>query len=430
VSAIDTVYEYAGYTLAEKLQGILGGVGLPLILALAGMAYTVHTVTEKGSLKDLGLYLLYLILAAWLLSSTKQQGVTTPRFLAWLGRAADSVQTRSVAAVQKDFLTAPFEWERIAAMVSLGRITNLALESRINRFLESCAKLSLARTAPTGNNLFRPGTLPYGPDCERARVEIWARLEAHVKEDAFHRKAIDAAARRDPAHAAAFRERYLDELCLRAVEAPGSPTNESALTAASLGEYSLMDSAQSTGSLPSWARVVAAVLPAGASVDDALLNVLISGSAQLKQNVELRFASKQQYYLATAFGPHVYGLSLMVLIGLFPVAGLFAILPGKWRVLLNYLRVFASIKLWPVGWATLTTFNARRSAIEAFEPAERGSGDVFFALAAMYLLTPAISFLVVHLATAAAAMPFASAVPPPAGSAAGPVVQVAMRAVR
>src|SRR5204862_3354210 len=113
-----TLYEYAGYTLAGKVQSVLWGVGLPLIVALAGVAYTIHAVTEKGSIKDLILYFLYLVFAAWLLSPTKQQDVAAPRFLAYLGRATDTVQARAATVIQKDFLTAPFEWERIAARVS------------------------------------------------------------------------------------------------------------------------------------------------------------------------------------------------------------------------------------------------------------------------------------------------------------------------
>ncbi len=48
----------------------------------------------------------------------------------------------------------------------------------------------------------------------------------------------------------------------------------------------------------------------------------------------------------------------------------------------------------------------------------------------MYLLTPAITNGLVHLATAAAAIPFAQGVPPAAGAGlgpAGPVVNVAAR---
>lgn len=132
-------------------------------------------------------------------------------------------------------------------------------------------------------------------------------------------------------------------------------------------------------------------------------------------------------------GPHLYGLSVMVLLGLFPLAGLFALAPGQWRVFINYTKVFVSVKLWPVGWALLSTFNERRGPLEAFDAPERGGGSVFLAVSGMYVLIPALAFLVVHLAGTAAAMPFAQALPPAAGAGlgpAGPVIHAAARAAR
>jgi hypothetical protein len=146
-----------------------------------------------------------------------------------------------------------------------------------------------------------------------------------------------------------------------------------------------------------------------------------------------RLTAKQKYYQVLTLGPHLYGLSEMVLLGLFPLAGLFALAPGRWRVLIHFLKVFGSVKLWPVGWAVLSTFNERRGVIEAFDPPDRGGGNVFLAVTGMYLLIPAIAFLVVHLAEAAAALPFAPAVPPAAGAGlgpAGPGINVAARVAK
>ena len=421
---IDTVYEYAGYTMAGKIHAILWGVGLPLILALAGVAYTIHTVTEKGSIKPLALYFFYLLLAAWLLPTTKQQDVEVPRFLSYLGRATGVVQKRAATAIQKDFLTSPFEWERIAAMVNLGRITDMALEARINRFLESCAKVALAKAGPSAGNLFRSGVLPYSPECERARAEIWTRIDQHVKANPFHRQVLEAGARRDPSKAEAFRERYVDEVCARAIEAPGSPTSEASLITAALGDYAYANPGESVGLVGRFFLSIVGAVPLHTENKEAIL-----GPGDYSQPLDLYFGARQKYYLATVLGPHVFGLSIMILLGLFPVAGLWAILPGQWRVFVNFVKVFASVKLWPVCWAALTAFNARRSVHEVFEPAERGSGGVYFAVAAMYLLTPAISFLIVHLATTAAAMPFAPA-PPASGSPVGPAINVAVRTLR
>jgi hypothetical protein len=126
---------------------------------------------------------------------------------------------------------------------------------------------------------------------------------------------------------------------------------------------------------------------------DRAANVLVSGASQLNQWWENAFTARQKYYLVCVYGPHVYGLALLFVIGLFPVAGLMALWPGKWRALLNWGKVF--------------------------DPAPRG--NAFLAVASMYLLTPAIAYLVVNLAVSAAAMPFSPALPSPSGPGLGPV---------
>jgi hypothetical protein len=159
----------------------------------------------------------------------------------------------------------------------------------------------------------------------------------------------------------------------------------------------------------------------------------IDGLARFHQEFENRVSSKQRYYQVLSVGPHIYGISVMILLGLFPVAGLLALAPGQWKVLLRYLEVFGSIKLWPVGWAVLSTFNQRRGVLETFDAPDRGDGSMFLAVSGMYLLIPANAFLVVHLATAAAAVPFSPAVPSATGpglGAAGPVINVAARMVK
>ena len=88
------------------------------------------------------------------------------------------------------------------------------------------------------------------------------------------------------------------------------------------------------------------------------------------------------------------------------------------------------MKLWPIGWTLLSTFNQRRGILETFDPPGRITGSPFLAISAMYLLVPALMFLIVHLATTAAAVPFTPAVPPAAGPGLGPVgpaVQIAAR---
>jgi hypothetical protein len=424
MTPVDTLYEYAGLKLAGLLHGILAGAGLPLILGSAGVAYVVHRLaSDRASPRDLGAYVLFLVFAAWLLSPVQGGEVRAPRFLVYLGSAADLLQKRAARAIQERFLDAPFEWERVAALAAFARILDPALAREAGAFLEACAKPALARAEPRGANLFREGTLPYRDACEARRAELWARLREHVETEPLHRQALRAARRHDPGGAAAFRERYLEELARRAADEPGSPTHETALVLASVGEYSYTDPAQSVGRLPGWADALGGALfliPGAHEAAERALNAVLSGAAALEQSWQGRFAAKQQYFIAVSYGPVVYGLALLLLLGLFPVAGLAALLPGQWKVLLHYGKVFVSVKLWPVGWAALSSFNARRPALEAFEPGGRGPQDPWLALAAMYLITPAVAFLIVHLTSAAAAFPFAAAAPPPAGAGAGP----------
>jgi hypothetical protein len=330
----------------------------------------------------------------------------------------DAVQRRAARTIQADFLEDPFGWERLAATASLGRIYDPALARDVGGFLESCGKTALASTSTAPPNLLRPGALRYTPRCESWREDLWSRLREHLLEDARHARLRAAAERRSPGEASAFIEAYADQVVARAVDEPGSPTSEAALVAASLGEYRHFDAAQSTGGLSPWAAaersrgLIGDLLSAGV---DGGVSVL----AGLRQAWESRFAAKQAYFLAVSYGPHLYGLTLMAVLGFFPAAGLWALLPGRWAALVNWGKVFVSVKLWPVGWAALSAFNARRGALEALDPPGRGAADAFLGVAAMYLLVPSLAWLMVNLGAAAAAAPFASALPPTAGASYG-----------
>jgi hypothetical protein len=427
MTSIDTIYEYAGLKLAGTLWELFSSVGLPLIVALAGVAYAVHGVADKGSIRPLGIHLLYLILAAGLIGSTTHQGVKTPRLVAWLVQAADLLQKRSVRQINDRFLTEPFEWERIAARVGSARILDPGLQRDVDLFLSSCGRTTLARAEPQRGNLLREGALPYDAACEDRRRSIWVRLQGHVQEHPTHRATLEAARAKDPAQATTFADRYADELAVRAIDEPGGPMSETSLLRLSLGEYSYTESSQSTGPLPWWMK---AAMGVAGLFGDEISNVTIAGLAELNQNYEDRFRSKQRYFAVVTYGPHLYGLALMIVLGLFPVAAMFALCPGQWKTFVNYGKVLISIKTWPIGWAILSTFNQRRAALEAFDSPERIGGNAFLAVSAMYLVVPAVAFLIVHLAATAAAVPFAAAVPPAAGPGSGPVAPAAAVASR
>jgi hypothetical protein len=416
---IDSVYEYAGFGFAEGLRALLARLGLPLLVALGGTAWLAQRMSaDRASPRDLGFHLAGLAAFWFLLSPTSSEGMAAPRFAVWLGRAADLVQRQAVGFVNRDFLSKPFEWERVAALSAFARVLDPALRRRADHFLRSCARPALAAGEPARPNLFAEGALGYTASCEGMRAKLWTELQRHVAADPAHRAAAEAARRLDPPGAAGFEARYFEEVCLRTVDDPNGATGELGLAKDSIGSYSPLDPAQSTGSAPSLlAGLFGLLFP---RLWDAGVNAAISGVAALQQDWSNRFGSKQRYFQVVALGPHVYGFVLMLVLGLFPLAGLWALWPGGGKALLNWGKVFVSVKLWPVCWAALSAFNGKRAAIEAFDPAPRGSGDVFLAVSTLYLLVPAIAFAMVHAAAQAAAMPFAPAVPPPAGPGLGP----------
>jgi hypothetical protein len=414
---IDSVYEYAGFSLAEGLREMLSGLGLPLIVGLGGTAWLVQRMAaDRASIRDLGFHVVALVLTWWLLSPTRSEGMAAPRFAVWLGQAADAVQRRAVALVNRAFLDRPFEWERVAALAQFARVQDPALRRRVEAFLRSCARPALAAAEPAGADLFAEGALPYSGNCEEVRGKLRAALERHVAEDPLHRAALQAARQLDPAGADRFAARYLKEVCVRAVDDPLGPTGELKLVADSIGSYGYLDRPTSVGSGPE-------------PLNDAA-NLAIGVASELQQAWRGKFEAKQRYYLVTVYGPHVYGLVTMLLVGLFPLAGLWALWPGHAKALVNWGTAFVSVKLWPVCWAALSAFNAKRSAIEAFDPGPRGSGDVFLAVAAMYALTPAVAYALVHVAARAAALPFSPALPAPSGPGLGPAGAAASVAAR
>ena len=413
---IDTVYEFAGYSLAALLRGVVAGSGLPLLVAAAGTAWLFHEMSsDRASPRQLLVHLLSLIFAWWLLSPARGGEVAAPRLALWLGQAADQVQTRAIRVVNERFLASPLAWERLAAMASHAAILDPVLKREVADFLDACAIPALAAAAPASDDLLADGALPYDAACAKRRAELRGRISRHLDTDPLHRAALEAAGAHDPVNAAAFRARYEAEACRRAVDDPGSPVSEGALLAAALGTYSYTDAAQSTGAFPRVATGLLAVPDSVSRLWDWTANLVLSGAGAFQQSLSQRLTAKQTYFTATVYAPHLYGLTLLFLLGLLPLAGLWALWPGKWTALANWGRLFASVKLWPVGWAILTSFNAKRSALEAFDPGPRGSGEAFLAVSAFYVLVPTLSFLVVQLGVKAAASPFASAIPGPAG---------------
>lgn len=136
---------------------------------------------------------------------------------------------------------------------------------------------------------------------------------------------------------------------------------------------------------------------------------VISSLVQLKSNIDsainLQAEGPATYFKAVSYGPYVYGIAGMLILALFPLAAFIALLPGHWTALFTWMKYLLSVKLWMVFWSILSRFNEYRYNLEDLgDGPENGVGNaayMFPALAAMYLLTPGLSFIAVQLLSSA-----------------------------
>src|SRR6185295_12520160 len=74
------------------------------------------------------------------------------------------------------------------------------------------------------------------------------------------------------------------------------------------------------------------------------------------------------YYRISVLAPYIYGLITAVLLMVFPIAGLMAFWPRGYMALIHFLKVFLSVKLWPVFWAFLSRMNIDRAKFGPSDP--------------------------------------------------------------
>jgi hypothetical protein len=409
---MDTIFETAGAQAAVAGMGALWALGIPFLLACAGVAWRFFRVAEDGIARPLGFTLLSTILILWLLGPTPEG----PRFLALLNGAADLAVRRAIFAVDRDFLSDPFRDEREAALLEMAHVRDPRLREELALFFATCTANAMASTGTFDPvNPLSPATpLSYadltasdtGRSCDAARDDLWRRILAE--------------------------QGGQEEFAARVVRnewngrAPGA--GEMALVRSSVGSWR-----GDTGfaAMRPWTVAGAELhgIPFGNWIegivtvaDEALANWAIAGQASSDW-----ITSCQRYYLVCAYAPWTYGLVVMLLSALFPVAAMASLLPGKWTVLLNYAKVFLSVKLWPLGWSIVTMFGARRASSGALDFAD--TPDIWVAITLIYFLVPGLCFLVVNLAAGAAAVPFRDSAPAVAGPANGPAGEVARTAI-
>lgn len=455
---LDTAYEYAGFQAAGSFQEALSGLSVPLLLALAGAAWRVFRVAEDGAVRPMAFHMLAMFVVAWLASPRSSDTsalphLRAPRALAMIDWAADSVVRRAIGGIDRDFLTRPFEWERLALLGRVSRIQDSDLATGVRDFLDECVPPAIVRagTPPSDgarrNPMADDSGLNYGSlvdasgrSCEAVRRGLAEALRREVETHSTHRDTLTALAAYDGGDEPGLRLSYMDKLVRNLWLSPEAVEGELHAATRSVGPYRWFDVDRRTMRYPfDGGRDVNALydvymLPT-AAVWEAATGIYAEVTQWLAEGTE----SKQRHYLVTTHAPHLYGLSLMVLMALFPIAALYALLPGKWTALLHFAKIFFSVKLWPFGWALLTAFTARRPSALALADASSDfraplehalrigeTPNLFVTISLMYFLVPGLCFLAIQMVSHAASLPFQSAMPRPAGgNAAGAAAQAA-----
>jgi hypothetical protein len=112
--------------------------------------------------------------------------------------------------------------------------------------------------------------------------------------------------------------------------------------------------------------------------------------------------------------PKFYGFSLLLILAGAPIAGLYCLLPGGWKALVNWGKLLVSIKLWPLFWYLLYVYNSLTADF-----------DARIVMTGVYFVVPVVSFMFVQSICAASGGLFSRISQPTPVNVMGSVGQVA-----
>ena len=183
--------------------------------------------------------------------------------------------------------------------------------------------------------------------------------------------------------------------------------NEAEAVRYALPEYSLMkDGTWDLTYMSAPVRQADTVLDAVGGTLENLPAIIAGILAAISEWWTQKALGPATYYRVSALGPYIYGFVLSFLLMLFPIAGLMAFWPRWWTAIVNFLKVLVSVKLWPILWSFLSGVLSVRTQFDARDPegfqGTFGHEGMLPGLAAMYLLAPFLSYMIVSIATQAA----------------------------
>ena len=460
-TAIDTIYELKGYRIAAEFQGKVGLLLASLLVGF-GILRALYQASDDGRYRRLVLYIAQAVIVLGFLSpvrvnvalpagyvyendadeligvgegsADRQPSITAPRILVWTHIGIDALTRSLIGAANDSFTKHPYGVERAAVRLRLAKINDSDLRGRYYAFVVYCYVPVLA--ARYRNGLPHPDrfydAFSVGDRAEYERYYAWNG--DGVRLDAEGRPTTDGSKH---ATCAVIKDRLLmdlrvhvntDKTHLETMEilkeaflsrnrpdlATGDPlrniTLRTVLYNETHGMFATSEIRALADGVPAYS-VFATSQQSSSNPEDLVdtARTVISFIVKTKQSVDQWIAHHAEapagYYKVVCYAPYVYGMASMLLLVIFPIAGYVALLPGQWKAILTWAKYFLWVKLWLVFWSVFAGFNAWRYNVEDLgSDPSNGIGDasyIFPAIAAMYLVTPALSLIVVQLLSAA-----------------------------
>ncbi|HLY10357.1 MAG TPA: conjugal transfer protein TraG N-terminal domain-containing protein [Planctomycetota bacterium] len=363
----------------------------------------------------------------------RPETLRVPRLLAYVSALVGSLQTNLVSDICDAMHSAMYQWKHIAAINANTRIFSRPLREDLAVYLKCCYYPALTQGADRESDPWK--TVPFAglpidaallgaygqvnllaeetrhfqgvtSTCADLHRALDSDLSAELRTEPYHQKALASYSRLSKeagsgsASALGYARFYRQRLVYNQIFVIGS--SSVAAVREALPDYQLF---RPDGLLD----MTYITSDPGGGWSDALLRsvtklprALAAMSSAVAEGWSQKALGPATYYRVSSLGPYVYGLLLAFVVMAFPIAGLLSFWPHWWTALVNLLKLFVSIKLWPIFWAYLSGMMSYRSAFTPDDPegfqGTFGSEGMFPALALMYLVVPVFSFVVTSIA--------------------------------
>lgn len=456
-TSVDSYFEYLGFVAQQGLFSVLEETRIVWIVVACGLiALILRAARGRVEPAAILFYLGQLLLLGVILAPARGQ-VAAPEGPArdiYGSRGAlianavmDGVVRRAIERIDADFAQAPFAYERLRALLARARFHDAYLGHLLREFADQCGEPTFASQALDEYVSSLSGTEDFAP-VENLRIsrdwllglwddygagtpKDWMVLQGRWRSCVEVRELLRERIRRNLSRNELYRQaaELYEHLSGRSVDEAfedafvrQAVANELAASASETARVREVLPASPT----TFGGDGAAQTDALSGIVDMLAGAVEDGRRWLEEGTRAKYA----YSMFIASAPHVYGLAQMTFLALFPLAALFALLPGRWTLLILYMQIFLSVKLWPLLWALYSAFH--RSALAARDirltELDGWTGPGVIALLWFYLATPTLSLVATSLMAGAVRHGVLSRAGAAPSSAAGAAVGTAVRA--